>query len=203
MPPAGSVTCWISLLKGGDQAVAQQLWERYFRRLVGLARQKLHGRPRAAADEEDAALSAFDSFCRGAGAGRFPQLRDRDDLWHLLVVLTARKALRQARDEGRQKRGGGRVLAETDLAGPADPGEEPALARVVGPEPTPDFAAQVAEECRRLPDRLGDAELRAIAPWKMEGYGNEEIAARRGCVPRTVGRRLEVIRTLWGREDVA
>jgi DNA-directed RNA polymerase specialized sigma24 family protein len=61
----------------------------------------------------------------------------------------------------------------------------------------------VAEECRRLLDRLGDAELLAIALWKMEGYGNEEIAARLGCVPRTVGRRLEVIRTLWGREDVA
>ena len=33
------------------------------------------------ADEEDVALSAFDSFCRGAEQGRFPRLDDRDDLW--------------------------------------------------------------------------------------------------------------------------
>ena len=86
------------------------------------------------------------------------------------MVLTARKALRQARDEGRRKRGGGRVLPETDLAGPADSGEETDLARVVGPEPTPDFAAEVAEECRRLLVRLGDEGLEAVALLRMEGY---------------------------------
>jgi hypothetical protein len=32
---------------------------------------------------------------------------DRDGLWRLLVVLTARKAAHQRRDQGRLKRGGG------------------------------------------------------------------------------------------------
>src|SRR6202034_1431934 len=93
----GSVTRWIGDLKAGGAAAAQPLWERYFDRLVRLARNKLRARPRRAAveDEEDAALSAFDSFCRGAARGRFPRLTDRDDLWRLLVVLTVRKALDQ------------------------------------------------------------------------------------------------------------
>ena len=64
----GSVTHWIGDLKGGDLAAAQPLWERYFARLVQLARAKLkatrHGSP--VEDEEDAALSAFNSFCEGA-----------------------------------------------------------------------------------------------------------------------------------------
>ena len=64
MVSSGSVTLWIDRLQAGDPDAAQQLWERYFRRLVGLARHKLPGRPRAAADEEDVAESAFDSFCR-------------------------------------------------------------------------------------------------------------------------------------------
>src|SRR5262249_16748472 len=68
------------------------------------------------------------------------------------------------------------------------------------PEPTAEFAAQVAEECRRLLDRLGDAELRSVALWKMEGYTVEEIAARLGCVPRTVHRRLRLIQDLWQHE---
>jgi len=71
---------------------------------------------------------------------------------------------------------------------------------VLGDEPTPEFAAQVAEECQRLLGRLGDAELRSVALWKMEGYTNEEIAARLNCVPRTVQRKLGLIRTLWDQE---
>src|SRR5260370_3647008 len=93
MSSAGSVTNWLGLLKAGDSAAAQPLWERYFRRLVGLARTKLRGTPRQAADEEDVALCAFDSFCRAAEQGRFPKLHDRHDLWRLLVSITARKAL--------------------------------------------------------------------------------------------------------------
>src|SRR6266403_1755718 len=105
-----SVTQWIDRLKAGDPDAAQKLWERYFARLVGLARQKLRSAPRRAADEEDVALSAFDSFCRQAEAGRFPQLLDRDSLWRVLVVVTARKAFHLIRDEDRQKRGGGAVV---------------------------------------------------------------------------------------------
>jgi DNA-directed RNA polymerase specialized sigma24 family protein len=201
MSSDGSVTHWIGLLKAGDHAAAQPLWEAYCRRLVGLARQKLGAAPRQAADEEDVALSAFDSFCRGAKEGRFTQLRDRNDLWQLLVVLTARKALRLARDACREKRGGGKVLLEGDLVAAGGRGED-GLAQAVGREPTPEFAAQVAEEFQALLDRLTEPDLRAIAVWKMEGYTNEEIAARLGCVPRTVERKLRVIRSIWskGRE---
>jgi DNA-directed RNA polymerase specialized sigma24 family protein len=51
-------------------------------------------------------------------------------------------------------------------------------------------------------DLLGDPELRRLAFWKMEGHSNEQIADRLGCVPRTVERRLRVIRSLWKREAV-
>jgi hypothetical protein len=93
MPDKGSVSLWIDRLKGGAGEAAQPLWERYFAHLVALARAKLRGAPRQAADEEDVALSAFDSFCRGVEQGRFPRLDDRDDLWQLLMLLTARKAI--------------------------------------------------------------------------------------------------------------
>ena len=106
MESRGSVTHWVGQLQAGDQAAAQPLWDRYIRRLVGLARKKLHSAPHRVADEEDVALSAFESFCRHAAEGRFPQLNDRDNLWQLLVVMTARKAHHLIRDERRQKRGG-------------------------------------------------------------------------------------------------
>jgi DNA-directed RNA polymerase specialized sigma24 family protein len=57
MRPEASVTQWLDRLKAGDPDAAQKLWERYFGRLVGLARKKLRAVPRRAADEEDVALS--------------------------------------------------------------------------------------------------------------------------------------------------
>ncbi len=198
-----SVTWWIDRLKEGDPDAAQKLWERYFRRLVGLARKKLRAAPRRAADEEDVALSAFDSFCRGAEQDRFPQLHDRLDLWQLLVLITARKALDLAQHERRQKRGGGAVLDEAALPRLADSSAQEGLEQFEAPEPTPAFAAQVAEECRRLLERLDTPELRSVALLKVEGYSNEEIAAQVGCGLRTVERRLRLIRNIWEQEGAS
>ena len=98
-------------------------------------------------------------------------MSDRNCLWTLLVAITAHKAVDLLRREHRRKRGGtppgagGPNAVETDVA------------QVVGREPTPEFAAQVAEECRRLLGRLGDGGLQSVALWRMEGYTIEEIAA--------------------------
>src|SRR5271167_100732 len=107
---AGSVTSCLNQVKDGDPAAIQQLWERYFERMVGLARGKLRTTPRLAAYEEDVALSAFDSFFRAVQHGRFPKLHDRDDLWQILVFLASRKSHKLIRTERRKKRGGGNVL---------------------------------------------------------------------------------------------
>src|SRR6187200_2071198 len=134
------VTVWLGQLQAGDPAAARPLWDRYFHRLVGLARARLRDAPRRAADEEDVALSAFDSFCRSAEAGRFPDLSDRDSLWRLLAAFTLRKAAHHARDAGRLKRGGGAAAA----------GASGAFEELVARDPDPAVAAEVAEECERL-----------------------------------------------------
>jgi RNA polymerase sigma factor (sigma-70 family) len=190
----GSVTRWLGPLQQGDPDAAQQIWERYFLSLVRLAQKRLRPAARAA-DEEDVALSAFDSFCRNAADGRFPRLTDREDLWRLLAVITLRKARQLLRDEGRQKRGGTSRLA--DAAGEDGPLLEQALSR----EPSPELAAQMTEEYQRLLDQLGDEQLRQVAVWRMDGLSVEEIAAQLGCAPRTVKRKLHVIRNLWEHES--
>ena len=201
MSGPNSVTAWINELKAGNHEAAQKLWERYFRRLVGLARTKLKGMPRRVADEEDVALSAFDSFCRGAQHGRFPQLRDRNNLWPLLLLITKRKAIDLIQEQRAEKRGGGKVRGESALlllinSKPSAAGIE----RVLGREPTPQFAAEVAEECERLLDFLNDDRLREIAILKMEGYTDKEVAAKLNCGIRTVERKLERARAIWAKE---
>ncbi|MFO0949712.1 MAG: ECF-type sigma factor [Isosphaeraceae bacterium] len=200
MSSEGSITQWIGGLKAGDGDAAQQIWAVYFDRLVRLARDRLRAARRTGADqdEEDVALSAMNSLCTGAAAGRFPRLNDREGLWGLLVVIAARKALNSARDQRRLKRGGGQVRAETDLAavGGGDD-EEAAMARVVGREPTPEFAATVAESLRQRLEALPDDTLRQVALLRLEGHTNEEIADALNCTPRTVIRKVEVIRRHW------
>jgi DNA-directed RNA polymerase specialized sigma24 family protein len=204
-----SITEWLGNLREGDQAAAQPLWERYFSKLVTVARTKLRRMRRTTADEdeEDAALSAFNSFCAGAARGKFPQLADRDDLWRLLVVITARKAMAQANRQGRQKRGGGRVVEEAVLFGHGLGGADGSIAgleRIAADGPTPEFAAMMAEECRRLLDALDDESLKQVAVSRMEGYNNDEIADQLGCARRTVARRLDLIRKTWlAAEEVA
>jgi DNA-directed RNA polymerase specialized sigma24 family protein len=199
MSSEGSVTNWIGQLRAGDPAAAQMLWQRYFQRLVGLARKRLQDTRRRAADEEDVALSAFASFCRKATAGQFPQLADRDDLWRLLVTITVRKAAHLRRDESRIKRGGGDVLSLAELSGSSSRAAA-VLEQLVDREPTPAFAALVAEESRRLLACLGDDQLRTIALFKLEGETNDEIARKLGCVRATVQRKLALIRDIWSQE---
>lgn len=187
------VTQWIVRLSDGDERAAQVIWQNYFEKLLGFARRKLEGMPRRAVDEEDVALSAMQSFCRGMADHRFAEVHDREDLWKLLVTITARKACMQRRRYFAQKRGGG-VRGESAFL---RPDRADGIGQVLGSEPTPELAAMVAENCRRMLASLDDETLRQVALWTLEGYTTPEIAEKLGCVRRSVERRLERIRAKW------
>src|SRR5262245_55636130 len=136
MSTEGSITRWIGQLKSGDALAAQKLWETYFTRMVKLSRHRLAAATRRAADEEDVALSAFHSLCQGAQEGRFSLLADRSNLWSLLVAITAHKCVDLVRHENRAKRRGAEAV--------------PAFDEIISREPSPEFAAELAEQFDRL-----------------------------------------------------
>ena len=113
-----------------------------------------------------------------------------------MTTIVAQKAVDQRRQQGREKRGGGRAIAAIDLRQEGD-----ALAQVAGREPGPDMAVASEEDYRDLLRKLGDEELRRIAVWKLEGHDNDEIARRIGCSPRSLGRKLAAIREAWLGEE--
>jgi DNA-directed RNA polymerase specialized sigma24 family protein len=193
-----SVTRWVHGLKAGNGTDIQQLWNRYFRRLVRLAGTKLPEHCRRSFDEEDVAISAFQSFCDRAGRGQFPQLMDRDDLWRLLATLTVRKAVVMMRHQTRQKRGGGRVLGESGFAmRDGQVSTAVGLSDLLGKEPSPADAAGFAEAFECLIHRLDDPTLKSIALHKLEGWTIQEIAAAHGTSSKTVERKLRLIRAIW------
>jgi RNA polymerase sigma factor (sigma-70 family) len=196
----GSVSRFIAGLKDGEHEAAAALWERYFGRLVRLARRQLGDVPRRVADEEDVALSVMDSLCEGARRGRFKRLSDREDLWKLLVVITKQKTVDLVRHNTRRKRGEGQVRGESAFLQAGEDGEPAGLDQFVGDEPTPEFLAALGEQHRRLLDDLPDETLRRVALWKMESYTNEEIAEKLGVALATVERKVKRIREKWLRE---
>ena len=142
---------------------------------------------------------AFASFCHAAEGGRFPDLTNRQDLWRLLITITAQKAVDQARRQCRAKRGGGHVLGESAIHHGDTTSTEETFAQIIGDTPSPSFAVMVSEQCARLLGCL-NADLRPVALAKMEDNTSQEIAAKLGCSVSTVERRLRLIRKIWQQE---
>lgn len=194
-----SITAWIHQLKQGDEAAAQKLWEAYFLRMVQLARKRLGEAPRATADEEDVALSAFHSFCTRAQQGQFTQLQDRSNLWPLLMVITANKSVDLIRRLNRQRRGGAGRPEAGDVRRPLHI-EASELSDLISREPDPEFAARVSDELEFQLEKLtrcGDPDLRKIAVMRLEGHSAAEIAEVFQCSKRSIERKLQVITSSW------
>jgi len=180
-------------LRAGDETTVRKLWERYCDRLTRLARRKLRHNRRRIADEDDVAQSAFLSLCLGARKGRFPALQDRNNLWGLLVFITAQKTADLITYEKRKKRGGGKVRGHSFI-----PGKDAARGfdALEGRSPGPATLNVWKEEYERLLERLKDETLKRIAVLKMQGSTIDEIADELGCARRTVARKLDLIKKL-------
>ncbi|WP_168567085.1 ECF-type sigma factor [Crateriforma spongiae] len=198
MSDTHEVSHWIDQVKAGDSLAANQIWHRYFDRLVRVVRRQLLGQNRAVSDEEDVVLSVFDSFYEAAEQGRFPNLADRDDLWYLLLRMSARKVVDKRRHDSRRRRGGRATVGSIDAAADDDQTIE-----IIGDEPSPEMVLMMRETVERFFSHLGVGQLRDLAGAKLEGYSNAEMAERFGCSERTIERRLHLIRQKCQQELLA
>ena len=190
------VSMWIEQIAAADQDAASRLWAHFCQRLMVFARGRMSPSARRIYDEEDAALSAFRSLCRGIEAQRFPEVGDRGNLWALLVVITSRKIANRFRYEHQQRRDANQTLNESILQ-PSDGSGVGLLQSLPCREPTPAFAAEVADMSEYLMSQLPEPDLRKLVLLKLEGYTNEEVAEWMKITRRTVQRKLELIRRIW------
>lgn len=179
-----SITRLIRAVQDGSDTAVRPLLSVYFERLVHLARNRLRNMPGLGGYDEDLALRSFHSvYERLRDPDRPLDLAGRGDLWRLLATRTISRTI---------------DLIRRHRSGPAPTDWE--LSQALAREPTPEEAAEVADECSRLLQSLPEAELREIALMKVEGYTNEEIARRMDCVPRTIERKISRIRLIWKHE---
>lgn len=203
----GSITLMLDQLRDADRrgsdAAAEAIWQRYMSDLVAIARRQLSVRVRRRVDGEDVVVSMYDSFCRRHKEGKFT-LRDRRDLWGLLVDITVKKAINAAkkhtsgrRDVRQEYTPVGRQDAHGN--GTSSAGVDRAMENAEGLAAPSQLDAHIlVEEAERLLSSL-DEPLRRIALWKLEGFSNQDIAAsdKLDCAERTVERKLNRIRAKW------
>ncbi len=186
------ISTWIAQLRDADEVAARNVWEHFSSRLVAIARNNIRSNTRRTYDEEDVVLSMFRSICTGMSEGRFPDMRDRESLWGLMLVITSQKVSNRHRFDQQQKRDIRRTLTDSVFYD-SELSDTPLTSR----EPTPEFAAEFNETCDRLFACLDDPDLREIAALKLEGFTDSEIAEKLDCSRRTVQRRMTMIRRQW------
>ena len=164
---------------------AGEAFDRFTRRLVGLARRQLGGLLRHRVDPEDVVQSVYKSFLLRHGAEML-EGEDEDGLWALLTRITLRKCADRARYHRAECR---------DAAREAPPSADEDVA---GREPTPDEAAALTETVERLLRGL-DGDERAILELSLQGYSTQEISERLGRAERSVRRVRERARALLER----
>jgi DNA-directed RNA polymerase specialized sigma24 family protein len=193
----GSISLCIELLKQGDAQAAAQLFDRFFRRLAGLARARLLPlRRQAAADQDDVALSAFHDFCQAVRTERYADLHGRDDLWSVLASFVANKAKTLIDRETAEKRGRGTVRGESVFeATSGASAERPGFDRFASRDDDPALLAEFEELLDLFKGRL-DEKQREIAALALDGCTSEEIGGVIDMPPTTVRRKLKVIRAV-------
>lgn len=188
-----SVTYWFDQLRAGNEQAAAELWTHYFEQLSRFARSRL--KQRRVSDEEDLASEVLHALCQAADAGRLPSIQSRDDLWRILLSWLRNRIVDQFRADQTAKRGGGNVRGHSGLA--ANDSRTGGFDRIPGPQPSPATVAEMRECADNLLKQLPDELLKKLALARLAGKTVAEIADEFDIAPRTVERKLAIIRRVW------
>ena len=178
---------FLARLRAQDGDAARQLFERFTRQLIALARSRFDGGLRHKIDAEDVVQSTYKSFFRRYGQGNL-EAAGWSSLWGLLTLI----ALRKCADRVAYHRAERRDAAREVSAPPDSEGGAP-LCEALGREPTPDQAAVLTETVERLLAGL-DVDERPIVELSLQGHSTREISEQLDVPERTVRRVRERVR---------
>ena len=162
-------------------------FDRFRRRLIGLARAHLGARLKGKVDAEDVVQSAYKSLLIRCGEEAVAA-EGWDALWGLLTLITIRKCADRARYYATDSRNLHREAEPADSAGGIKLWNE-----APGREPTPDEAMVLAETVEDLLRHLQGDE-RKIVELSLQGYSTQEISEQIGRAERSVRRVREQVR---------
>jgi RNA polymerase sigma-70 factor (ECF subfamily) len=177
----------LAQLRRRDNAAAAAIFERYRRRLIGLARKQLDGRLRRKMDPEDVVQSVFRTIFRRLADGEF-ELGDWDSLWGLLTCVTVRKCGRWKEHFQAQARDHRREADPRRRADDSSSGWE-----FLDRQPAPEEVAVLAETVQQVLRGLNDREQRVVT-LSLQGYSAAEVSREVGLTEAKVYRVLRLVR---------
>jgi RNA polymerase sigma factor (sigma-70 family) len=170
---------WMARLRARDGDAARDIFQRYARQLIALARRQFGAGLRHKVDPESVVQSAYKSFFHRCGQGNL-EVDTWNGLWGLLTLITLRKCANRVEYHRAQCRDAAREVAGPPGAEAGGPWPETA-----GREPTPLEAAVLNETVERLLAAL-DEKQRPVVELSLQGYTTREISERLGRAERTV-----------------
>ncbi len=174
-------------LRGGDQQVARDVFERFVRRLIALAGSRLPPRMRRKVDPEDVVQSVFRGFFQGHAADQY-QIPDWERLWGLLAAITINKCEHVVEHYQAGRRN---VSAEASAVEPAV--ESFTGGDIASPDPTPDqiaiFDETILSLLKEFDERNGRVFLLILQGWSIA-----DITIEIPCSERTARRVLDRVR---------
>jgi RNA polymerase sigma-70 factor (ECF subfamily) len=183
-------------LRRQDANSAQRVFDRFQRRLIVLARDKLDSRVRQKLDPEDIIQSVFGTVFRRLAEGQF-RLESWDSLWALLTCITVRKC-----DKWRDYYHAARRNIGAEITARVSEGESLTGWEFIDREPTPAEAATLAEMVQKLLHGLDNGE-QEIAGLILQGLSPSEVCERVGSTQSKVYRVRRLVRDRlerWSRE---
>ena len=179
------------------------LWEQFVPHIRKVARKRMPVGGLPIADDEDVAISVFRVFFKGLKSGRFDATRSRSQAQALLNRLTVDKTIDLIRFHQAQRRcpGISRSTGREDndsRRGSFGFAQFSPSEIVDARQRTASSEAEWRDEASRLINALSEETLKTIVVMRFLGYSNDEIASELGCVTRTVERKLNLIRRIWG-----
>ena len=162
----------LAQLRAGDHRAADAIFQRFARRLVGLARARLDERLRQKVDAEDVVQSVFRSFFGRSARGEF-DFANWEGVWRLLVLLTVRKCGHRAIHFQAERRD-----VRREVAGGDDSTTDLPFFEAIADDPTPDEAVLLAETAETIMRRLRNDKERQIFELSLQGYSIPRLAPK-------------------------
>ena len=172
----------VSLLqrfRKGEEDAATELYMRYARRLISIARRNTSEQLASRFDAEDVVQSVFRTFFRRAAEGSY-DVPPGEEIWQLLLAIALNKVRRLGKFHRRQRR-------SVDRTSSADLG--PLVDSADSETPMAMLQIVVDEALQQLPELQ-----RTMIEMRIQGYAVPDIAVATGRGRRTIERVLRRFR---------
>ena len=188
----------IRKLKAGDKSAADSLIDKYYERVVAVARRRIGDRNFRGDGSEDVAMSVFESLWARANSGYFKSddLIDAEEFWRLLCVMIRNKTEDHARRQFSKKRGGGEVRGESVFV-KAGQDNKFGIGDFSQVELTPEEEAEFRDNFVALLNFLPEPSLHEVVSLRLQGHSILEIAEHFDKSDRWVKRKLALVRQIW------